>query len=406
MTRPEFITYCHDDLTISAAIHAGLRTLILEDPTFSLRSDAVTLPSQPLFSGFKALAEKARLLCPDVILWATCDCVLHNSDFLNLPLFIIALQEAKISTLLIQDFGLIDYFHQHFPSATLVFFPDMSVLNLESISYFSHYCAGHVLGNELPLSDLSLITHSLPHVQFLLQVQGPLLIQYSYRRYLEGRFMTDSPYLDQTRLLAQDRQYSGRHFTFHDTPHGHFMFATFDRCLLKYIPDLMGLNLSYWIMDSRGESMDYFSTVLSVYREACDAYLDSPDAYIFNPLWMKRLESVSRRPQKAGFFRANQTDQIREKHHIQSDLGEWVGTVVDVQSEKRITLHLEADIRVGDVLVLRSPRKKECQIVLSTLWSVDQLPLLDSSGHVLVQIPWIPSCDSKARFYRPHESAS
>ena len=94
-------------------------------------------------------------------------------------------------------------------------------------------------------------------------VQGPILIQYSRRRFLSDLYESDPT--TPIRLDAEDADLPQRQFTFLNTPFGHFMFAQFHRSLAVYNDKLTSLINTSWLIDARGESTNYFQTALDVY---------------------------------------------------------------------------------------------------------------------------------------------
>ena len=80
--------------------------------------------------------------------------------------------------------------------------------------------------------------------EFEIQVQGPILIQYSNRRYIAG-FKSQSglkpvnPDTDPIiKKIANDEEFPTRLYPFYDNPHGHFMYLFYDRCLINQIEKL------------------------------------------------------------------------------------------------------------------------------------------------------------------------
>jgi hypothetical protein len=55
-----------------------------------------------------------------------------------------------------------------------------------------------------------------------------------------------------THKIAIDPTRKAQKFPFYDNPHGHLMYFWADRCLLKYIIDLVALGLDSWLVDARG----------------------------------------------------------------------------------------------------------------------------------------------------------
>ena len=114
--------------------------------------------------------------------------------------------------------------------------------------------------------------------EFEIQVQGPILIQYSNRRFMagfksqQGQRPLDPDSESIITKVANDAEFPSRLYPFYDNPHGHFMYLFYDRCLLNQLDKLKNLPLSGWLIDGRGESDNYFKTALCLYKKGRDHY--------------------------------------------------------------------------------------------------------------------------------------
>lgn len=73
-----------------------------------------------------------------------------------------------------------------------------------------------------------------------------------------------------------------------DLPSGHLL-AMKDMCLLRHIPDLISAGVCSFKIEGRMRRADFLKEVVSVYRKAIDAYLDSPSTYYMNTTEYEQL---------------------------------------------------------------------------------------------------------------------
>jgi U32 family peptidase len=385
-------SYCGDKNRVSISIESGAEHLILEDSKVSLRSYTDNFKS-PDFSHIIELATYARSLDPNIELSAQCDLLVHDRHFPTLERFYTAVQEAKIHTIRVQDQGLITYFKSCAPDLDIIYMQESGNHNTYSAEYFSQCVKGQVLSNELTATEIDRFVKNIS-CNFEIQVHGPILIQYSNRRFMTG--LDETKDTDDTQVLskyAYDKDYPGREFIFLDNPHGHFMYVYFDRSLIRYIPQLYDLHLNGWIIDARGESDAYLKTTLSSYKTLRDSYQKNPSNWDTPIEAIKAIDDVSRRPQKAGFFRANQTDKGRKSPY--ADLPEntrFIGTVKDVIKDKKITLELEEPLSIGDLIYISSPRKVLIELKVSHITATEY--------DAIVQLRWHKGVLAKSKVYK------
>ena len=159
------------------------------------------------------------------------------------------------------------------------------------------------------------------------------MLQYSHRRYMSGYFQDGATtYLKD----AEDTQYSGRRYQFYESPNGHVMLLYFDRCLLRDLQLLSGLNVRSWIVDGRGRSIEYWQLGLRTYSAAAQNRLSAGEI----SGRIDALQALSGRPQRPGFFKANLTDQDRE---MISDSGTIIGEIKAVSKPRYLIMESKMD---------------------------------------------------------------
>ncbi len=401
--KPELVTFASSEEEVLRSIDAGSDHLVLEDSKLSLRSFSDDFKMAG-FDKIKQLALAAKEKKPDIVLSFNCDILAHEHHFPLIKQALETLRTLPLSSIRVQDMGLLPYLKVHYPQFRRHFAAEIGNHNRESVSFFNTLAERQILSNELPYVELSDIIQNT-RSEYEIQVHGPILIQYSYRRFLAGleapaQGVPSESYAPIIRI-AQDQEYPGRHFQFYDNPHGHLMYLYFDRCLISYLPQLFSLNLHAWLIDSRGESEAYRDTAIRCYKQERDAYLENPSRWALSPKTMDMLTSVSRRPLKGGFFRANQTDQTwrvplpSELQNLQK-----VGTVVDSIKGRLLTLECEETIQREDVLTFWTPDHRQIHFPVHTMWDLRHQLLASSEGHLLIQLPWIKGVIPKSQVFK------
>lgn len=72
--------------------------------------------------------------------------------------------------------------------------------------------------------------------------------------------------------------------------------------MIEHIPELIRVGVDSFKIEGRMKSAYYTAVVTNAYRLAIDAYMRDPDAYVYDPAWLRELESVSHREYASGFW--------------------------------------------------------------------------------------------------------
>ena len=396
MTGPKLKTFCHSEETVIAAIESGFEALVLDDSKVSIRSYSLDYTVSN-YDKYSVLAKLARELNPNIELSVCCDLLIHHRHFDRVDAVLEAMTQANISTIRVQDTGLLLYIKEKAPHLSVDLHWETGNHNLLSMQAYEPHVQTQHLSNEIPVDILKEARTGLSNA-LEIQIQGPILIQYSNRRYMAGLMYSSEKNLSQDEIpplyrLAEDADYPNRKFPFCDTEHGHFMYAYFDRCLLRYIPDLMSCNLEYWVIDGRGESVAYLKEAGRVYTAERDRFLAAPDTYALDKANFESLKSVATRPQKVGFFRANKTDQVREKHHTnQPENSVYLGTIIDSIKGRQVTVEFEHPPTLGESPILcLTPDGRTIEVVPR---------ILQTHSPTLLTMHWQKGLSVKTRLYQ------
>ena len=76
---------------------------------------------------------------------------------------------------------------------------------------------------------------------------------------------------------------------------GTYLLSSKDLCMIEHIPELIGAGVNSFKIEGRMRSLYYVSLVTRTYREAIEAYYQSPHSYQVEQSWLKELLKVSQR---------------------------------------------------------------------------------------------------------------
>lgn len=387
MSMPKLITYCSDSVQIQTAIQAGVSELILEHSYLSIRSldlvdkagvldprikseDDICYKKKIDLAPLIELAIYARSLKPDIQLSVCWDWMAYGFHFKFVDSILEDLSAAGLIRIRLCDIGLMFYIRKKMPSAHLILMHDTFHVNRESIQQFAKYAQGQVLSHLLCLDEIRDIVQAV-QTDFEVLIHGNLFLHHSPTRYLslahEAGFVDEWPL---NRIQLQDQDHPTRLLTAFENKHGFFILNDFQRCLWSYQKELLDLNLSGWIIDVRGYSLDYFKTVLEAYSRFS----------ISQPKFEYGDYSL-----KPGFFKAARFD-LRKKRVYQDYLSDHkiMGMVVESSPKKWMIVELEQPLHQSDVVQIVTPEDVVFSYQIPDVLAVSDREV--ASDHQLVKI--------------------
>lgn len=274
--------------------------------------------------------------------------------------------DALFSICRIQDPGLILWLNHHFPSLDIHLNPETGMQNIPAIKTLHDYgIKRFILNHETPVSVIDNIAKELPFLKLEILVQGPILIQYSKRQFLSNLYGTSAG--TSLRFDAEDKDLAQRMFTFLNTDFGHFMFAQFHRSLANYSEKLIPLDC-YHLIDARGESDKYAATSFDLYTNLKSLTNGEILKKVYD------LSHASKKPQKPGFFLANNTDYDWRDETKTKDSP--VGHVISKIKGDETLIEFYVPLPIDSQLRCINPDQTEASIELSSrITNLDHQPI-------------------------------
>ncbi|MBT5855015.1 hypothetical protein HOH87_00075 [bacterium] len=369
------------------AVDSGATALILDHPCLSLRhtaNDDLTLETF-----INNICPAIQSQYPTIPLSWNADILFHDADLEILKTVLTHINTLKIPSIRIQDAGVIPLIQTISPDLSIHFASEMGNNNWVSIQAFEALgVRQQTLTNEVPISDIK-VMQTKTNAALEIQVQGPILIQYSRRHLLKGAFpkLKTTP----TRVESEDTDLPNRRFMFQETAHGHLMYGHFHRCLIPAIAQLKDLNLASWLVDCRGESDTYTRTALQTYS---DALLDKP-APSDPPIDI--LKKESRRSQKLGFFLANMTDKDwRDQSPVRNIDAPVLAMIIDTIKGKCIIGECMEPIDQNTKATLTTPENKVHHLELDDIRDLNNQAITRAEIGDLIRLPWQKGCTPKS----------
>jgi|GEM_PF-1670934 len=336
----------------------GVRRVIMDHPSVGYRTFADTaLPIDGWYAQCVALDSHVEWV-------AAIDVLLHSRNEAAISAAISAAIRAGVSGFRIQDVALIDWIRSE-TDAPIMLAPDVGHHSAAAIQYWMAHVDAQSVSNDVPGSVLHTLTD---RYRLEVMVQGPILLQWSQRHYLNG--------FDQPDVWGYDTEYPGRRLRFWRSEHGTAMLAYFHRCLAKDREALEALGVGYWLVDTRGQTDRYLTLALDLYQTC-----PSPDRV---KAALVELETESGCPQRPGFFRGNGTDQDRESPHA----GTMLGVIKEYRAGSHVVMQARANGHTHDPVMALTPTQQVKPLSLVGAVTLTGEPVTSFGCGDWLVLPW------------------
>ena len=247
----EFVTYASSEADVRNALEAGADHLVLEDSKLSVRCYADDY-STPGFAKYKVLADLARSMRADVRLSVNIDKLVHDRHHALLTAAAEGIIAAGIHCIRVQDPGVAVFLKEH-GNFRFHLNTETGNNNFNGALYYADNqqvrFERQVLSNDWTADAMAAFKQSADTaIEF--QVHGPVLLQYTDRRLMAGYEVHEHAAVGTADNMAPISQrladVEGRAYPLFDNPHGHFMYASFDKALYKQIPRLLETGIDAW----------------------------------------------------------------------------------------------------------------------------------------------------------------
>ena len=366
MQKPELLAPAGSLEKGKMALLYGADALYLGGTNFGLRAFASNFDKETM----REMIEYAHSLNKKI--YVTVNIVPHNEDLINLPEYLLELQELKVDALIISDLGVWNIAKNTVPQMPLHVSTQANTSNWSAVEMWQKLGADRVvLARELGLTEIAEIKDKTK-MELEVFVHGAMCISHSGRcllsNYMAGRDANKGACVQACRwkysLVEENRP--NEHFPVLEDERGTYIFNSKDLCLINYVPELIKAGVDSFKIEGRMKSMHYVASVVSVYRQAIDSYFAAPENYIVQEKWLEELAKVSHRSYTQGFM-TGKTDENSQVYTTSSyqQTHDFVGLTVKYDDlAKRLYIEQRNNIKSGEELEILQPNGKLLSLVL------------------------------------------
>lgn len=130
---------------------------------------------------------------------------------------------------------------------------------------------------------------------------------------------------------------------------GNYLLSPKDLALAELIPDLHQAGVSSLKIEGRMKRPEYVYTVVQIYRQLLNRYMENPAEYRIEPVEIRKLSETFNRGFSTGYFGGNRNREIISVSRP-NNRGIFLGRIINLNQLGLITLRLDTDLAMGDMV--------------------------------------------------------
>lgn len=380
-TTPELLSPAGSPEKLHAALNYGADAVYLAGNMFGMRAAAANFSDEELYEAVRYTHERGKKV------YLTLNTMPREYEYDALRAYLGRIAGAGIDAFIIADMGVLATVKELLPDAEVHISTQTSCVSSASAKMWQSLGATRVvLARELTLEEIRRIRDSIPaELELEAFIHGSMCISYSGRCLLSNHFtgrdgnrgMCAQPC--RWNYVITEEKRPEMPLPIEETERGTFIMSSRDMCMIEHIPELMTAGINSFKIEGRMKSAYYTAVVTNAYRMAMDRYLRDPAGYVYDPLWLRELESVSHREYATGYYFDKSTEAaqtvtdmgyLREKAYLAvvTDYDPHTGIATFIQRNKVISgtdAELITPGKVGQTLPLHDMKNEAGESIAS-----------------------------------------
>jgi len=297
LAKPELLAPAGNLEKLKFAVHYGADAVYIGGQKYGLRSNADNFSFDEMRQGVEFAAKYGAKVFVATNIYA------HEEDLAGIADYLRELEKAGIAAIIAADPVMVETAQQVAPKLEVHLSTQQSTMNWQAVQFWKDEGLPRVvLAREATMEEIREMKAKVD-VELEVFIHGAMCSSVSGRCVLSNHF-TDR---DSNRggccqscrwkydLHADEQSVS-------DPGQNLFTMGSKDLCMIEHIPDLIDAGVDSFKIEGRMKSIHYVASVVNAYRQAIDAYMDDPEAYVLRPEWIAEIGKAANRPLNTGFF--------------------------------------------------------------------------------------------------------
>lgn len=289
------------------------------------------------------------------------------------------LEELKPDGIIAADVGVIEILKKHAPSVPINVSTQANIISLHDCNFWYKNGAKRVImAREMNKEQLRYIMENKPKdLEVEIFIHGAICFAFSGRCFLSDFLSCRSANLGDCaqscrwsyNLYAEEKNNPGEFMPIETNEYGTSIFSSKDLCLIKELPEIIGMGVDSLKIEGRLKTEYYIASVVNAYRNAIDDYAKDPQNYDATK-YLAELEKVKTRGLTTFYFNDRNNKDIQEYGGRQyNENYEFGGKVVQYDKDKSV-IEIRNKLQVGDTLEIIVPNQiQPHEFKIEQLWN-------------------------------------
>ena len=370
LKRPEVLSPAGTLEKLKVAVRYGADAVFIGGQAYGLRSRAGNFTFEQMEEGVQFAAKYGAKV------YVAANMVMHEGNEVGAGEWFRRLRDIGIAAVIVSDPALITIAATEAPGLEIHLSTQASATNYETLEFWKDLGLTRVvLAREVSMAELAEI-RKRTDVEIEAFVHGAMCISYS------GRCTLSNHMSDRDANRGGCSQSCRWKYDLYDMPFGQerksikgqvpeeYSMSAVDMCMIENIPDMIDNGVDSLKIEGRMKSVHYVSTVANCYKAACDAYMESPEAFeaikqdLVDEMW-----KVAQRELATGFYYGTPSEN-EQLFGARRKIPEYkfVGEVVAYDADKQIaTIRQRNVINEGDQVEFYGPGFRHFETVIEDL---------------------------------------
>ncbi len=374
--KPELLAPAGNFEKLEIAIHYGADAVYLAGKEFSLRNFSGNFTDGELVDAVSL----AHL--HNVKVYLACNIYSRNHEQKELKNFLIKIGRIRPDAIIVTDPGIIMLARKIIPYIDIHLSTQANTTNLNAARFWKDIGVKRVnLARELSLEEIKGITDDA-QIETEVFIHGAMCVSYSGRcllsSFLSGRDgnrgLCTQPCRWKYSVVEELRP--NEYHPLMEDERGSYIFNSKDLSMIEHIPELVNANITSLKIEGRMKGINYLASVVKTYRNAIDAYIESPDTYQINPDWLSELYQIFHREYCTGFY-FNQTDEpnLNCKNVHQGEIHSFIGKIIGNTEDNFYRVGIRNKLTLEDTVEILSPKGPPKRTKILGLFDMDHNPI-------------------------------
>lgn len=309
MLKVELSSFAKDLDSLKRALESGADSVYIGGETFGMNTMSQKFSIKDLQEGIEFAHERNKKVYVIISLLP------HNNDFVKLEEYLLKLNEIKVDALILCEPGTLEIVRRVLPDMKIHMGSQTNIYNYETARFYYDLGVRRVvLAKELGLKDIIDIRKNVPlDLEIEAFVHGGMVMSYSGRRLLSNYMSSKG-----TKEYDKEKHYNlveekrpGQYCPIYEDEGGTFFYASKDLCMIEFLPQLIKSGVTTLSIEGNMKSDEYMEKALKIYRKAIDKFIENPEKWQLNKVWLEELQSLDHRVLTTGFYLEESIDYTK-----------------------------------------------------------------------------------------------